>query len=317
MPVAWQVGDRVTYQGIPAIVRYVGMTLWSSDPHEYVGIEFFMPVGKHDGVVGETRYFSAYRNSALFVRGRFLLRAHASSSDPLDEGRVGILGRQSCAAEGLDSRRHKDTCVQAPASQTHRRLASPLHFGGECSDRPGRRLSCPASGSVNDKSSRRQLMRADGEQGLAWPPSSPTAADRKRSLPRRVSGIGIVEVEPSTVSLHCCVPTVTIDLEELRGSQKTRGQEKSTGRGHRPTGEEIAWREKGQKLEEGVYGGATACTDEKQIRREEARSGEESPERVETARKVETLGKEGTLNWEQATGQEERRRAEEMRGQRG
>ena len=63
------------YQGSVATVRFVGMTLWCSDPLEWCGIEFDQSGhGKHDGFVNGVRYFDAKPKSALFVRARALMQ---------------------------------------------------------------------------------------------------------------------------------------------------------------------------------------------------------------------------------------------------
>ena len=87
----------IKYQGRLATVRYVGLTLWCNEPLEWVGIEFSLPVGKHDGVVGFTRYFSAKPMCALFVHGRNLVRVIAS----LAGNPTGTFGRRALFDEKL------------------------------------------------------------------------------------------------------------------------------------------------------------------------------------------------------------------------
>ncbi|KAB8280983.1 ETERODIMER in complex WITH the CAP-Gly domain of P150glued, partial [Yarrowia lipolytica] len=61
-----KVGDRVRVKGVPAHVRFIGPTQFSTG--EWIGVEMVEGQGNNDGSVQGVRYFECKGTSGKFVR---------------------------------------------------------------------------------------------------------------------------------------------------------------------------------------------------------------------------------------------------------
>lgn len=96
--VGLRLGDRVRYQGRAATVRYLGLTLWCADDRAWVGIELDERTGKHDGIVGGTRYFTAAYEHGLFVRRAQLSALGVSPEMKARQSRAPVRTLRACRA---------------------------------------------------------------------------------------------------------------------------------------------------------------------------------------------------------------------------
>jgi len=85
-----RVGSKVVVSGREelgvATVRYIGPTKFAAG--EWVGVEYEQPVGKNDGSVQGTRYWSCQPNHGLFVRPSQVVSFSSSSIPPSTQGKA-------------------------------------------------------------------------------------------------------------------------------------------------------------------------------------------------------------------------------------
>lgn len=68
-----------THERVPAVIRYKGR-LPGTDGN-WIGVEFFSPLGKNDGSVKSKRYFTCPPSHGLFVRPNRIYRQSSITED--------------------------------------------------------------------------------------------------------------------------------------------------------------------------------------------------------------------------------------------